>query len=89
MDILNKIKKQAYVKIIISESDYPSIKEVDQKLIQLAKEINCSIITNDFNLNKVAEVHSIQVLNINQWLMRYQTNSASWRNNESPGNQRR
>lgn len=66
LDILNKIKKQAYVKIIISESDYPSIKEVDQKLIQLAKEINCSIITNDFNLNKVAEVHSIQVLNINQ-----------------------
>ena len=66
LDILNKMKKQAYVKIIISESDYPSIKEVDQKLIQLAKQINCSIITNDFNLNKVAEVHSIQVLNINQ-----------------------
>lgn len=66
LDILNKMKKQAYVKIIISETDYPSIKEVDQKLIQLAKKINCSIITNDFNLNKVAEVHSIQVLNINQ-----------------------
>ncbi|MGC8603070.1 MAG: PIN/TRAM domain-containing protein [Desulfomonilaceae bacterium] len=66
LDILNKMKKQAYVTIIISEKDYPSIKEVDQKLIQLAKEITCSIITNDFNLNKVAEVQSIQVLNINQ-----------------------
>lgn len=66
LDILNKIKKQAYVKIIISDADYPSVKEVDQKLIQLAKELNCSIITNDFNLNKVAEVQSIQVLNINQ-----------------------
>ncbi|MGC8658492.1 MAG: PIN/TRAM domain-containing protein [Desulfomonilaceae bacterium] len=65
LDILNKIKKQAYVKIIISETDYPSIKEVDQKLIQLAKEMVCPIITNDFNLNKVAEVQSIQVLNIN------------------------
>ncbi|MCX5872420.1 MAG: TRAM domain-containing protein [Deltaproteobacteria bacterium] len=66
LDILNKMKKQAFVKIIISDSDYPSIKEVDQKLIQMAKEVGCSIITNDFNLNKVAEVHSIQVLNINQ-----------------------
>lgn len=66
LDILNKIKKQAFVKIIISDSDYPSTKEVDQKLILLAKELGCPIITNDFNLNKVAEVHSIQVLNINQ-----------------------
>jgi uncharacterized protein YacL len=66
LDILNKIKKQAFVKIIISDSDYPSTKEVDQKLILLAKEVGCPIITNDFNLNKVAEVHSIQVLNINQ-----------------------
>ena len=65
LDILNKIKKQAYVKIIICETDYPSVKEVDQKLIQLAKQMTCSIITNDFNLNKVAEVQSIQVLNIN------------------------
>ncbi len=65
LDILNKIKKQAFVKIIICETDYPSVKEVDQKLIQLAKQMTCSIITNDFNLNKVAEVQSIQVLNIN------------------------
>jgi uncharacterized protein YacL len=66
LDILNKMKKQSYVKIIIDDSDYPSVKEVDQKLIHMAKETGYAILTNDFNLNKVAEVQSIQVLNINQ-----------------------
>ncbi|MDD3471334.1 MAG: TRAM domain-containing protein [Syntrophaceae bacterium] len=66
LDILNKMKKQANVTIIINETDFPGIKEVDQKLISLAKETGHTILTNDFNLNKVAEVHSIQVLNINQ-----------------------
>ncbi|MCA1960677.1 MAG: TRAM domain-containing protein [Desulfomonile sp.] len=65
LDILNKIKKQSYIKIIVDERDYQLTKEVDQKLIQMAKETGCPLITNDFNLNKVAEVHSIQVLNIN------------------------
>lgn len=66
LDILNKMKKQANVTIIINETDFPGVKEVDQKLINLAKETGHTILTNDFNLNKVAEVHSIQVLNINQ-----------------------
>ncbi len=66
LDILNKIKKQAFVKIIIDDTDYPSTKEVDQKLILMARETGHAILTNDFNLNKVAEVQSIQVLNINQ-----------------------
>ncbi len=66
LDILHKIQKQSYVTVIIDDTDYPSIKEVDQKLINMAKEMGCAILTNDFNLNKVAEVHSIQVLNINQ-----------------------
>jgi len=65
LDILNKMKKQSYVKILIDDTDYPSIKEVDQKLIQMAKETGHALLTNDFNLNKVAEVQSIQVLNIN------------------------
>jgi uncharacterized protein YacL len=66
LDILNKMQKQSYVNIIIDATDYPSIKEVDLKLIQLAKEKGYAILTNDFNLNKVAEVHSIQVLNVNR-----------------------
>ncbi len=65
LDILNKIQKQPYVGIIIDDTDYPSIREVDQKLIMLAKDKGLPIVTNDYNLNKVAEVHSIQVLNIN------------------------
>jgi uncharacterized protein YacL len=66
LDILNKIQKQQYVSIIIDDRDYPKIKEVDQKLINMAKETGAAILTNDYNLNKVADVHSIQVLNINQ-----------------------
>ncbi len=66
LDILNKIKKQAFVKIIIEDTDYPSVKDVDQKLIHMARDTGYAILTNDFNLNKVAEVQSIQVLNINQ-----------------------
>ncbi|MBI5252591.1 MAG: TRAM domain-containing protein [Desulfomonile tiedjei] len=66
LDILNKMQKLSQVKIIIDDTDYPSVKEVDQKLITMAKETGYAILTNDFNLNKVAEVHSIQVLNINQ-----------------------
>jgi len=66
LDILKKIQKQSYLDIIIDDTDYPSIKEVDLKLIQMAKERGHPIVTNDFNLNKVADVHSLQVLNVNQ-----------------------
>ncbi len=66
LDILNKMKKQSYLKILIDETDYPAIKDVDQKLIQFAKATGHPIITNDFNLNKVAEVRSLKVLNVNQ-----------------------
>lgn len=66
LDILNKIRKQSQVNIIITDTDYPTTKEVDQKLINMAKDTGYAILTNDFNLNKVAEVHSIQVLNMNQ-----------------------
>lgn len=66
LDIINKMQKQSSVGIIIDNRDYPAIKEVDQKLIEMAKETGHAILTNDFNLNKVAEVHSLKVLNINQ-----------------------
>jgi uncharacterized protein YacL len=66
LDILHKMQKQFYVPIIISSMDYAAVKEVDQKLINMARETGSPILTNDFNLNKVAEVHSIQVLNMNQ-----------------------
>jgi uncharacterized protein YacL len=66
LDILNKMQKQSSVGIIIESKDFPSLKDVDQKLIALAKETGHALLTNDFNLNKVAEVHAIKVLNVNQ-----------------------
>jgi uncharacterized protein YacL len=65
LDILQRIKKGPEVKVIISEADFPEIKDVDMKLIELAKQLAGKIITNDFNLNKVAELRGVQVLNIN------------------------
>lgn len=57
--------KQVHSQLQIYEKDFDNIKDVDHKLIQLAKEINGSILTNDYNLNKVASLHKVQVLNIN------------------------
>lgn len=57
--------KQVNAQLQIYEKDFDNIKDVDHKLIQLAKEINGSILTNDYNLNKVASLHQVQVLNIN------------------------
>lgn len=50
----------------IVEKDYPELRDVDQKLIQFAKEINGEILTNDFNLQKIASLHQVEVLNINE-----------------------
>lgn len=66
LDVLQKIKKSAHVKVTISEIDFEDIQEVDIKLIELARQINAKIITNDFNLNKVAQLRGIDVLNINE-----------------------
>jgi uncharacterized protein YacL len=65
LDILTEIQKQVSVDVRISEVDYPDIREVDSKLVRLAKQLRGKIITNDFNLNKVAQFQGIDVLNIN------------------------
>ena len=65
LDILQRIKKGPDIKVVISEAEFPEIKDVDMKLIELAKQLMGKIITNDFNLNKVAELRGVQVLNIN------------------------
>ena len=54
------------VNVQIAEEDFPQVREVDMKLIELAKLYNCKIVTNDFNLNKVAQVRGVEVLNINE-----------------------
>jgi uncharacterized protein YacL len=66
LEVLHHIQKQVNTDVKIVDTDYPSIKEVDAKLIELGKEVGGKIITNDFNLNKVAELQGIAVLNINE-----------------------
>lgn len=66
LDMLNKLQKDSTVPIQISEVDVPEIAEVDAKLVKLAKNLSASIVTNDFNLNRVAEIQGVRVLNINE-----------------------
>ena len=66
LDILNKIQKELDIEIIIHEKKFEDIQEVDSKLLKLTQLLKGKIITNDYNLNKVAEVQSIDVLNINE-----------------------
>jgi len=56
----------AHFKVQIVEDDSPHVHEVDMKLLELANFYDCKVITNDFNLNKVAQLHGVQVLNINE-----------------------
>lgn len=66
LDILNKMQKDQSIKVKISDMDFSDIPEVDAKLVKLGKIMNAKVITNDFNLNKVAEFHGVDVLNINE-----------------------
>jgi uncharacterized protein YacL len=66
LDVLEKIKGVPGVAVQIVEKDYPEVKEVDLKLIELAKEMGAKIVTNDFNLNKVSQLRGVDVLNINE-----------------------
>lgn len=66
LDILQRIQKNAELQVRIVEDDFPAVREVDMKLIELAKVYNCKVVTNDFNLNKVATLHGVSVLNINE-----------------------
>jgi uncharacterized protein YacL len=60
------MQKSTGIDIEISDQEFPKIKGVDAKLVALAREMNSMIVTNDFNLNKVAELQGIKILNINQ-----------------------
>lgn len=66
LDILSRMQKSANIDIKIHEEDFPEIAEVDAKLVKLAKVLDAKIITNDFNLNKVAQLQNVRVLNINE-----------------------
>lgn len=65
LDLLNQLKQQSVLKVTITDLDVEGVREVDSKLVMLAKELGVKIVTNDYNLNKVAELQGITVLNIN------------------------
>jgi len=66
LDILNKMQKEPYVSIRIYDQDFEDATDVDIKLVRLAKALDAKVITNDYNLNKVAELYGVPVLNINE-----------------------
>ena len=66
LDVLNRMQKSTGITIDVSDHDFPKIKAVDAKLVALAKKIAGKLVTNDFNLNKVAELQGVKILNVNQ-----------------------
>ncbi|MGB8508270.1 MAG: PIN domain-containing protein [Pyrinomonadaceae bacterium] len=66
LDMLNRLQGNNVLDIQVVDNDFPAVKEVDLKLLELSKQIDAVVVTNDFNLNKVAQLHGIQVLNINE-----------------------
>jgi uncharacterized protein YacL len=65
LDILQRLQKMPGFTVKIVVDDFPGVQEVDLKLIELAKRDKCKLMTNDFNLNKVAQVRGVEVLNVN------------------------
>jgi uncharacterized protein YacL len=66
LDILQRIQKNHGLEVQIHDADFPQVREVDLKLIELGKQLQAPIVTNDFNLNKVAHLRGVEVLNINE-----------------------
>ena len=66
LDVVQRLQKISQVEVRLADDDAPHIREVDLKLVEVAKLRKCWIVTNDFNLNKVAQVHGVAVLNINE-----------------------
>ena len=66
LEILHRLQMQTRIKVKIVDIDFPKLKDVDSKLIALAKSLQGKVVTNDYNLNKVAELQGISVLNLNE-----------------------
>ncbi len=66
LEVLNRLRKAAPIPVRIADMDIDDVHEVDDKLVLLAKQLHCPILTNDYNLNRVAEIQGVQVLNINE-----------------------
>jgi uncharacterized protein YacL len=66
LEMLNRMQKESPVPIQIVDLDAEGVRQVDAKLVQLARQLSCPIVTNDYNLNRVAGLQGVQVLNINE-----------------------
>ncbi len=66
LDVLNRMKANPSIQIKINETDFPEIPTVDAKLVRVGQALNAKVFTNDYNLNKVAELQGVRVLNINE-----------------------
>jgi uncharacterized protein YacL len=66
LDMLNRLQSNPKLDIQVIDTDFPAVREVDLKLLELSKQLDAVVITNDFNLNKVAQLHGVSVLNINE-----------------------
>jgi uncharacterized protein YacL len=66
LDVLDRLQKSSQVSVMITEMDFPDIRDVDSKLIEMAKRMDAKIVTNDLNLNKIARLQGISVMNINE-----------------------
>jgi len=66
LEVLNRLQKESVAPVRFTDQDAPGVREVDDKLVALAKQLNCAVITNDYNLNHVAQLQGVSVLNINE-----------------------
>ncbi|MBK7392858.1 MAG: TRAM domain-containing protein [Chloracidobacterium sp.] len=66
LDMLQRLRNNSKLDVQIVETDFPAVKEVDLKLIELGAQLDAVIVTNDFNLNKVSQLRGVEVLNINE-----------------------
>ncbi len=66
LEILNRLQKESNVPVKVTDMDVRGVREVDDKLVMLAKQLHCPVVTNDYNLNRVAELQGVTVLNINE-----------------------
>ncbi len=66
LEVLNRLQKESVTPVRFTDQDVPGVREVDDKLVALAKQLNCAVITNDYNLNHVAQLQGVSVLNINE-----------------------
>ncbi|HEX8180363.1 MAG TPA: PIN domain-containing protein [Pyrinomonadaceae bacterium] len=66
LDMLNRLQSNPKLDIQVVDTDFPAVREVDLKLLELSKHLDAVVVTNDFNLNKVAQLHGVSVLNINE-----------------------